>query len=59
MRDTTKAAPAKRGPKPMHGQTMRRVLVMLDEESLQRARTLGRGNVSAGIRASLQRPLAS
>ena len=45
MRDTTKAAPAKRGPKPLYGQTMRKVLVRLDEDSLRRARALGHGNV--------------
>ena len=32
---------------------MRRVLVMLDTDSIKRAKRLGNGNVSAGIRKAL------
>lgn len=32
---------------------MRRVLVMLDAESIKTAKRIGKGNVSAGIRKSL------
>jgi len=46
----------RRGRPRLQGETAGvRVLVTLDEACLQRARELGDGNVSAGIRKSLQR----
>jgi hypothetical protein len=43
--------PKRRGRPPLTGETMRRVLVVLDTETIERARKMGHGNVSAGLRA--------
>jgi hypothetical protein len=43
----------KLGPPFKFSAPMLRVLVMLDADSIKRAKTLGRGNVSAGIRKAL------
>jgi hypothetical protein len=40
----------KRGPKPLHGDTMVKKVVTLDEMTLRKLRVLGEGNVSAGVR---------
>ena len=45
--------PRKGGPAPLYGKTMRKMLVTLDEASIAKARKLGAGNLSAGIRAAL------
>lgn len=49
-----KPTPKRRGPPPLiGGVAMRRVLVTLDPDSIERAKKLGAGNVSAGIRKAL------
>lgn len=50
------AKPAGAG-RPTIGDTaMRKVLVTLDEETIEKAKKLGKGNLSAGIRAAFARP---
>jgi len=44
----------KLGAPPLFGVKMRRVLVTLDEESVERATKLGDGNLSAGIRKAIK-----
>lgn len=46
----------KRGGQRLFAEPMRRVLVMLDRASIERAQKLGDGNVSAGIRKALASP---
>lgn len=42
--------PRSRGRPPILGETLKRLLVTLDRETIARARILGAGNLSAGIR---------
>ena len=41
---------ANRGRQARDGATVRRVQVMLDEETIERAKALGKGNLSIGLR---------
>jgi post-segregation antitoxin (ccd killing protein) len=43
------------GRPPLFGERMRRVNIMLTDDDLERARKIGNGNVSKGIRLALQR----
>lgn len=45
----------KPGRPPLMGETLQRVLVTLDAETIRKARAAGRGNLSAGIRARFRR----
>ncbi|HXF66136.1 MAG TPA: hypothetical protein VNK67_05490 [Burkholderiales bacterium] len=47
------STPRRRGRPPILGEPLKRVLVSLDQASIERARRRGRGNLSAGIRAAL------
>lgn len=43
------------GAKPIHATAMRRVNVLLDDLTVDQARTLGNGNVSAGLREAVRK----
>ena len=43
------------GAKPLHTEPMRRVNVMLDEETIAKAELIGDGNLSAGLRRAVKR----
>lgn len=43
------------GAKPVHGEPMRRVNVMLDAGTISKAEVIGGGNLSAGLRESVMR----
>jgi hypothetical protein len=43
------------GAKPLHTKPMRRVNVMLDEETIAKAELIGDGNLSAGLRSAVKR----
>ena len=43
------------GAKPLHSEPMRRVNVMLDEETIAKAELIGSGNLSAGLRNAVKR----
>ena len=43
------------GPKPIHDVPMTRRNVMLDDETVEKARRIGEGNVSEGIRIAVRR----
>lgn len=42
------------GAKPLHTEPMRRVNVMLDEETIAKAELIGDGNLSAGLRRAVK-----
>jgi hypothetical protein len=44
----------KRGPKPIHGETMTKKVVTLDQLTLRKLKVLGDGNVSAGVRKAAE-----
>ena len=46
----TEVRPAKAGRQTLDGVAVRRVQVMLDDATIERAKALGQGNVSQGIR---------
>jgi len=52
-----KPKPPKRGRPPLTGAPMRRVNVMLDDETIEGLRAFGGGSLSAGIRAAWRRIL--
>lgn len=43
------------GPKPIHDVPMTRRNVMLDDETVDKARRIGEGNVSEGIRIAVRK----
>jgi hypothetical protein len=49
----TEVRPAKAGRQTLDGVAVRRVQVMLDEETIARAKVLGDGNLSQGIRQAI------
>jgi hypothetical protein len=50
-----KSPPKRLGRPPLGTDTMRRVLVVLDRATIERARKIGSGNLSAGLRLALRK----
>ncbi len=51
----SREAPGKRGRKPLFRDPLRRVLVTLDEATIRKAKRIGFGNLSMGLRAAVYR----
>jgi hypothetical protein len=54
MNMVRRAKQSRMGRPPLFGERMRRVNIILSDDDLKRAKTIGKGNVSAGIRAALK-----
>lgn len=48
-------SPGKRGRKPLFRDPLRKVLVTLDEATIRKAKRIGFGNLSMGLRAAVYR----
>jgi hypothetical protein len=52
---TSNDPPGRRGRKPLYRDPLRKVLVTLDEATIRKAKRIGFGNLSMGLRAAVYR----